>query len=156
MTLEQLFAGRDIDIAQVKAKLKTVADELGLPYGDRSKTFNSRLAQELAKWAEEQGAGHAFHHAAFKAYFVDGLNFAQTSVLGDIAEKVGLDRKEAEIVITERRFKDAVDADWQRARKFNIRAVPTFVLGDQTLIGAQQYEALARMLKAGGVAKRAA
>ena len=155
MTLEQLFAGRNIDIPQAKARLKAVADELGLPFGDRNKTYNSRLAQELGKWAEEKGAGDTFHEAAFKAYFAKGVNIADHSVLGDIAEAVGLDRSEAEAVISERRFKEAVDSDWQRSAQYSIQAVPTFALNGQTLSGAQQYAALEQMMIAAGVEKRA-
>lgn len=52
LTLEELFAGRNIDIAAAKAKMtKLMADE-GLPYGERTMTYNSRLAKELAKWPE--------------------------------------------------------------------------------------------------------
>ena len=39
------------------ARLKQVAEELGLTLGKRKKTYNSRLAQELAKWAESKGRG---------------------------------------------------------------------------------------------------
>ncbi len=73
MTLEELFAGRPINVKQVLDHLSRVAAELGLPFGKREKTFNSRMAQELGKLAEQQGYGEQFHMAAFKAYFADGL-----------------------------------------------------------------------------------
>ena len=38
LTLEELFAGQPIDIEKIKVRLKTVADELGLPLGEREKT----------------------------------------------------------------------------------------------------------------------
>jgi hypothetical protein len=50
LLLEDLFAGRAIDIPQMIRRMKAVALEEGLPFGDRKKTFNSRRAQELAKW----------------------------------------------------------------------------------------------------------
>ena len=49
MTLEALFAGQPVDIPAILARLKRVAGELGLPFGDRPMTYNSRLAQELGK-----------------------------------------------------------------------------------------------------------
>ena len=52
LTLEELFAGRNIDIPSAMARLKRVAKELDLPWGERKKTYNSRLAQELGKWAD--------------------------------------------------------------------------------------------------------
>jgi len=38
-------------------RLKNAADAEGLPWGTRKMTYNSRLAQELGKWAEEKGRG---------------------------------------------------------------------------------------------------
>ena len=60
-TLEALFAGRSVDIPAMLARLRQVATELNLPWGERTMTFNSRLAQELGKWAEDRGRGEAFH-----------------------------------------------------------------------------------------------
>ena len=61
-TNAELFAGRSVDIQGIVQRLKRVAKELGLPLADRTKTYNSRLAQELAKWAEAEGKGDEFHN----------------------------------------------------------------------------------------------
>lgn len=124
------------------AHLKTIADAEGLPFGDRTRTYNSRLAQELAKWAESQGKGEAFHQAAFRAYFADGKNIAKTENLLDIAVSVSLDPDEARRVVEERTYREAVDADWQRAHRLGITAVPTFLFGAGRLVGAQSYQDL--------------
>ena len=47
-SLEDLFAGRNYDLQAMKAKMKRLMDAEGLPYGRRTHTFKSRLAQELA------------------------------------------------------------------------------------------------------------
>lgn len=127
--------------------LKQVARELGLPFGDREMTFNSRLAQELGKWAEHMEKGDAFHDAVFKAYFADGLNIADANILADIATTVGLDAGEAHDMIAGRIFKEAVDTDWARAYESGVTAVPTFLMNGQTLVGAQQYNALANFVR---------
>jgi len=138
------------------AHLRQVARELDLPFGARTKTFNSRLAQELGKWAEAQGKniGDAFHHAAFLAYFEHGKNIAQQAVLLRLCESVGLDPDMAKGVLDQRTYRQAVDADWDRSRLMGIRAVPTFVLNDRRLVGAQSYEALEKMAVAAGVGRR--
>ena len=141
-TLEELFAGRSYNIPEALAHMKTVADAEGLPFGARTKTYNSRLAQELAKWAEDQGQGDAFHQAAFRAYFADGKNIARMKNLLDIVISVSLDPDEARKSIEERTYREAVDADWLRARQLGITAVPTFLFGEGRLVGAQPYEAL--------------
>ena len=154
-TLEELFAGRNIDIVQAMARLKNVADELGLPLGERKKTYNSRLAQELGKWAESKGKGDEFHEALFRAYFVDGKNIGKAEVLVDLAKSVGLPEKESKKTLQSRTFKDAVDSDWARARELGITAVPTFVIDHHAVVGAQPYEVLEQFLKNNGVKKKA-
>jgi len=145
-SLEDLFADRPINIPKMLTQLKKVADAEGLPFGNRTQTYNSRLAQELAKWAEEQGRGDAFHLAAFRAYFADGKNIARVDSLLDTVAAVGLNPAEAHTHIEERTYRLAVDADWQRARQLGITAVPTFLWDGRRLVGAQPYQALKRFL----------
>jgi len=129
------------------AHLRKTAEQLGLPFGDRQMTFNSRRAQELGKWAEDCAAGDAFHKATFKAYFADGRNLALIPVLMDIAQSVDLDPNEARTVLETQRYHAAVDRDWQRSRTMGITAVPTFVMNNQHLVGAQAYHDLARFVR---------
>jgi predicted DsbA family dithiol-disulfide isomerase len=130
----------------MRKRLKKVADSLSLPLADRTMTYNSRPAQELAKWAESEGKGEEFHHAVFRAYFVEAKNIALAGVLIRLAESVGLPAGEAERVILSRRFRQAVDADWARSRALGIDAVPTFIFGSRRLVGFQPYEALAELI----------
>jgi predicted DsbA family dithiol-disulfide isomerase len=53
-------------------------------------------------------------------------------------------------VLEKRTFKDAVDADWKLARRYGIRGVPTFVVGDHGVVGAQPYEALEQLVRKAG------
>src|SRR5687768_16901008 len=63
MSLEQLFAGRGLDIGRMHARMKALMDAEGLPYGHRTHTYNSRLAQELATWAKRRAELEALHDA---------------------------------------------------------------------------------------------
>jgi predicted DsbA family dithiol-disulfide isomerase len=134
--------------------LRQVACELGLPFGDRKMTYNSRLAQELGKWAESKGKGHEFHNAMFRAYFVDGKNIGKIDALIEVAEFINLNGKDARKVIQERTYKDAVDLDWKRSYEMRVTAVPTFLFDNQVLVGAQKYEALERLLVSNNVVRR--
>ena len=129
------------------ADLKATATKLGLPFGSRLSTYNSRRAQELGKWAEAENRGDAFHRLAFEAYFVKGYNIAKMEVLKNLAVSAGLDASMAETVLTEGRYGPAVDADWQRSRAMGITAVPTFQMGTQRLVGAQRYAVLEKMMR---------
>ena len=153
LTLEELFPGHRIDIQKVLTRLKQVADELGLPLGERSKTYNSRLAQELAKWAESKGKGDPFHEAVFRAYFVDGKNIGRLDELVSLAKSIGLPEKEADSVLELRTFKEAVDSDWSRSHALGITGVPTLVVGHQAVVGFRPYEKLEQFLRTSGIKK---
>ncbi|MCF8033762.1 MAG: DsbA family protein [Desulfarculaceae bacterium] len=147
-TLEQLFAGSGKDIPAMMERLRAAANAEGLPLGNRSMTYNSRRSQELAKWAEEQGAGPAFHAAAFRAYFADGQNLWESDVLAGLAVKAGLDGQKAIEVVESGAYAEAVDADWAYARSLGVSAVPTFAAGGRGLVGAQPYPELKRLVQA--------
>ncbi len=153
-TLEELFAGRPIDAKKILSRLRQVADELGLPLVERKKTYNSRLAQELAKWAESKGKGDLFHEVLFRAYFGEGKNIGKAEELVTLAKSIGLPEKEAKSVLELRTFNAAVDSDWARSRALGITAVPTFVANHHQIVGFQSYEALEQFLKACGARKR--
>jgi predicted DsbA family dithiol-disulfide isomerase len=154
MALEELFAGRDFDIKKSQLRLKLAADELGLPLGPREEIYNTRLAQELAKWAELKGKGDLFHIAVFRAYFVDGKNIGKVNELIHIADSVGIPEQEARSVLGSRTYQGAVDEDWSRSYQLGITGVPTFVVDGQATVGFQPYEALEQFLKTCGVKKR--
>ncbi len=122
--------------------LKKVADQVKLPLNDPQKAYNTRLAQEVGKWAGKQGKGSVFHNEVFKAYFVDAKDISDPLILIDLAESAGLSPKDAQHVIDNRTFKDAVDRDWSRSREMFVTSVPTFLLNGKRLVGAQPYDVL--------------
>jgi predicted DsbA family dithiol-disulfide isomerase len=127
--------------------MKALADEEGLPYNsERNMSYNSRLAQELAKWAESRGKGYEIHDPLFRAYFVGVKNIAKPEILLDIAGQVGLPRDEAMGALESRSFKEAVDEDWRRCAKLGVNAVPTFLVGRHALVGAHPYEELEKLV----------
>jgi predicted DsbA family dithiol-disulfide isomerase len=143
-----------MDIPAMLARLKSVADAEGLPWGTRKRTFNSRLAQEMGKWAEEKGKGDEFHDGVFRTYFVDGKNIAKKDVLLELGKRVGLPVKEAKEVLESRTFMAAVDEDWKLSMRRGITAVPTFGLDHQVVVGAQPYEVLEAFLVQNGVKRK--
>ena len=145
--LEELFRGRGYDIEAMKQRMSGLMAEENLVYGNRSQTYNSRFAQELAKWGNSFPEGEALNQKLFEAYFAEGRNLAEPVVLLEVAEAAGLDRDAAEEMIRQRSFQDAVDADWKRAHELGVTGVPTFVSGNRGLVGAQPYEALEQLIR---------
>jgi len=128
-------------------RLRLAAEQLDLVLGERTHTFNSRNACEVAKWAEQQGHGWQFHLATYEAYFVEGNNIAQPQILQGIAEKVGLDARRVPEIISQDAFRNEVERDWQRCTNLGIRAVPTIVKSSEHLVGFQPQEALVEFIR---------
>jgi predicted DsbA family dithiol-disulfide isomerase len=152
--MAEFYAERQLDPEAMYARMKRLMDAEGLPYGRRTHTYNSRLAQELGKWADTQPGGAALHDALYRAYFVDARNIGDVDVLIDVAQAVGLPADEARAVLAERRFKAAVDQDWAKSRTYGVTGVPTFVAGGQGVVGAQPYEVLEQLLEQAGAPRR--
>ena len=146
-SLEAMFAGRGYDIPKMQAQMRARMEAEGLPYGDRSMTYNSRLAQELGAWADTRPGGEAIHDALFRAYFVDGRNIGDPAVLAEIAAAAGLPADDAREVIEKRTHRAAIDADWEKSRRYGVTGVPTFVAGDNGVVGAQPYEVLVQLVR---------
>lgn len=131
------------------AKLAKVAEELELPFGQRTMTYNSRRAQEMGKLAEAKGRGDEFHDLAFRAYFAEGRNIAEEPVLKDIAARAGLDPEQAWSALQSGAYAPAVDADWRYSRECGVTAVPSFLMHGRMLVGAQPYPRLAGLVQGG-------
>jgi len=154
LLLKDLFAGRGFDLEAMHARMKGLMDMEGLPYERRTHTYNSRLAQELAKWADSQPGFEGVHQALYRAYFVEGRNIGDLEVLLDIASSVGLPEDQARTILVERTFRDLVDQDWQKARRYGITGVPSFVADGTKVVGAQPYDVLAQQLRTAGAQPR--
>jgi predicted DsbA family dithiol-disulfide isomerase len=85
---------------------------------------------------------------------VDARNIGDPEVLVEVARSVGLDPEAARAVLADRRFKEAVDADWERSRRYGVTGVPTFVAEGHGVVGAQPYEVLVQLLEKVGARRR--
>ena len=144
-SLAELFAGRDIE--PMKRQMRELMAEAGLEFGERTHTYNSRLAQELAKWADTQEGGQAIHDALYRAYFADNINLSDIGALVEIASDLNLNGNLARQILEQRSFREAVDADWERARQLGVTGVPTFYKNDLAVVGCQPYEILERFVQ---------
>jgi predicted DsbA family dithiol-disulfide isomerase len=142
-----------VNLEAMVERMKGLMKAEGLPYAQRDRLSNSRLAQELDKWGEQRGVP-AIHDALFRAYFVEGTDIADVDALVRVAESVGLPADEARRMLEERSMRAAVDADWARARGLGITGVPTFVAGGRGVVGAQPYEVLEQLVVAAGAKRR--
>ena len=117
----------------------------------RGRIYNTFDAHRLLYWAGEEGpagAQAALQHALFKAYFTDGQNPSEASVLVQAAHAVGLDAQRARAVLASDAFADAVRAREQFYQRQGIQSVPAVVINDRHLIqGGQPVEVFERSLR---------
>ncbi len=140
--------------AQRGANFARLADDAGLEHGTRSHWYNSTPAHEAAEWADEHGAGDAFRKAIYRAYFVNDENIGSVDVLASIAETFGLDANDLRAALTEGRYRDRVEGQYDESRAVGVTGVPTFVAGGYALVGAHPYENVHRQMDAAGIKRR--
>lgn len=144
MLLTDLLRGMDLEAAH--RRINGLLDELGLEHGERDRTYNTRLAQELMLWARTQAGGDALVPQLYRTYFVHNRNLALEEVLLETVREAGLDIEAARTVLRERSFSDALDAEWHRARGYQISGVPAFICGNYQITGFHPPAELARFL----------
>ena len=136
VSLDVLFAGSKAEERAARQERMTgLMKAEGLPYGERTHTYNSRLAQELGLWADTQSGGDQLHALLYRRYFVHNGNLAEPEVLLTTVAEAGLDVAAAKTVLAQRTFRDACDEAWERARRFQISGVPTFAAGGYQFSG---------------------
>ena len=147
-SLEALFAGRGYDIPKMQAQMRARMAAEGLPYGDRKMTFNSRLAQELGKLGGRRSpAAKRSTMRSSGPTSSTGRTSATPTCWCRSPGSVGLPGDKAREVIGSARTSAAIDADWAKSREYGVTGVPTFVAGEQGVVGAQPYEALEELVK---------
>jgi len=135
--------------ADNRARLVAAGDALGFEFNfsDDSMILNTLKAHQLVHFAAKHDKQEKMKLRLFSAYFTEGQNVSDNSVLVKLAEEVGLDGHDVERILTSEQFADAVrqqEAMWQQR---GIQSVPTFVIGNQGVAGAQPPENLAAFIQ---------
>ena len=113
---------------------------------------NTADTHRLILWAQAQD-GHEgadrMATALFRAYFTDGRNVSDPTVLADCAAEVGFDAAEARTLLGGDAYADAVHKSQQRAQRQGITGVPCYVFEDQRAVtGAQPVDAFLEVFDA--------
>jgi predicted DsbA family dithiol-disulfide isomerase len=140
------------DMAEMKTP-DEMAAEKGLAFNPPDKMYNPHLAQELTVWAQTKGKWYDLYYAIYSAYFSEGKNISDISILSEIAESVGLPKQEAKEILETGEYREVVDNDWAESRKHGITAIPAYILGDAKLVHGPKYEDIVEMLNENDVKK---
>ena len=144
----------------VRSQIRDSAASLGFEFGEGGarRVVNTFAAHKLlTKTGETHGwqKQTALKLALFSAYFQQGLDVSDETVLLDIAANVGLDRDEAQCWLTDEALAGAVRGELAYWRNENISGVPAVIFDGAFMVpGAQSAETFAGVI-AKILAKRA-
>ncbi|MBX7127251.1 MAG: DsbA family oxidoreductase [Cyclobacteriaceae bacterium] len=135
---------------QMNAHVTGMAAAEGLHYDfDKAVVANSHDAHRLSHLAKQHGLQDALEERLFAAYFTEGKDTGDPTVLKTLALEIGLPAHEVDDVLTGSQFSEAVRHDIAEASQLGIRGVPFFVINRKYGIsGAQSHDVFLRTLKA--------
>jgi predicted DsbA family dithiol-disulfide isomerase len=137
--LERRF-GRRVDgmLEQVSAAAR--GEGLAIAW-DKALSANTRIAHRLLTWAEQEygsGVQRAFAERLFALHFTQGGNIADIEQLAGAAAETGMDADRARAYLQSDEGVQALEAEFDNARRLGIHAVPTFVIDGRYVVeGAQ-------------------
>ncbi|MBD9372270.1 DsbA family oxidoreductase [Rhizobium sp. ARZ01] len=111
---------------------------------------NTLDAHRLMRWAMIEGpqVQNSVALALFKAYFEDGRNIGDRTVLLDIAERSGMDRAVVCALFSAGADIDSVKEEIGMAREMGVTGVPCFIIDNKyAVMGAQASDVLAGALR---------
>ena len=132
--------------AQVAAAGKSVGIEFR--YDLQTHTPNTFDAHRLVWLAGTSGMQDAVVEAVFRAYFCEGVNFADPQKLIEVGACAGMGAAELQRFFTSEEGASAVREEEQRARMLGISGVPLYVINETvSFSGAQPAETFLETLR---------
>lgn len=127
---------------QLWLSVESLAKESGIEISPPKVMSNSSLAMIAAEYARQKNLFETFHDAVFRAYWQEGKNIGDLKVLMEIAKIIGLDPKGLPAYIKEGTWKDTIKKQSRNAQDHQVSGVPTFIIGEETVVGAQPYSVI--------------
>jgi predicted DsbA family dithiol-disulfide isomerase len=129
----------------MSAALRDAGEREGITFNFNAieKTPNSLASHRLIRWASSTGQQNAVVEKLFLAYFTEGRDIGDHTVLADIASQCGMDSELVLSLLESETDLDRVSAEDSLARKIGIEGVPTFFFaGNYLLSGAEETHTL--------------
>jgi len=116
--------------------LVTTATHSGvsIDFSKRKFYYNTRNAHLLMHWAERFDKQTTLNERLIIGYFKDGENISDLTLLLNIAEEIGLDRKETKAALMSTQLNQQLDDKVARYKVFDIRSIPAFIINETELI----------------------
>ncbi|HKD69431.1 MAG TPA: DsbA family oxidoreductase [Candidatus Binataceae bacterium] len=127
--------------------IESMADEAGIEMRPPAVLANSYLALAAQEFAIEHGRADAFEELVYRAYFHDLANIGDRGVLLELAVKAGLDVAALDQALAEDRYAMRLKNTTLVAHQRGISGVPTFIIGNYPLVGAQSADVMRQLLQ---------
>jgi predicted DsbA family dithiol-disulfide isomerase len=143
---------KGMDKESVKRNFERLTEQ-GQPLGidfkfDIAKVVNSRKSHKLIQMAKKQGLQNQIEEALFYAYFTEGKNLEEDSILAEIAKNCDLHFTNFAEISESQELDQAVNSDVYMAQQVGARGVPFFVFDDAYAIsGAHGVDTFLNVLK---------
>jgi predicted DsbA family dithiol-disulfide isomerase len=140
--LETKFGGQEGAI-KVYSQIDQTAREMGLEldFGGIKRTPNTIDAHRLIQWAGIEGKQNAVVDRLFKAYFKEGRDISEHSVLVRIAAAAGLDADAIRALLEGDADKEDIRTRDAKSRQSGVQGVPCFIIDNHYVVnGAQPIE----------------
>jgi predicted DsbA family dithiol-disulfide isomerase len=134
-------------LEMMKANIQKLADDVGISLTLNDKLPNSRLALYFSEYARKKGKFDEFHKLVFDAYWKDGRDIGDQDFLLSIAESIGFRKEDIlEYIDSDEPFEE-LSKSLRELRKYGINGVPTFIIGDRIVVGAQPYDVFEKVIR---------
>lgn len=141
-TIQHLAEAKGWTMEYARNTIKYVTDMaagVGLKYDfDHAVVANSFDAHRFIQFAKTKGKGDAAEEALFKAYFTEGKNTADHSVLAQLGKEIGLDADAVKTMLAGTDFTNEVKQDIAESQQIGVNGVPFFVVDRKYAVSGAQ------------------
>ncbi len=129
---------------QMMQSLDSLAKEEGIVIPEHNLTTNSGLALRLAEAAKMDGREvfYRLHESLFEAFFCYGQNIADTRILTELGQEAGMSREQIKQFRDHTAITKRLQWNLQMASQHDVKSVPSYIIGDRQLSGAQPVSVL--------------
>jgi len=122
---------------ELMQNLKRVAKEENIPLAEHTFTTNSKDALLLSEFCKQLGRDifYQLHEKLFTAFFVDNHNIGDRNILRKIARDCGIQDEMIDASWQDKEIQQRLIQNFNIARKYDIKSVPSFVFGERVLTG---------------------
>ena len=150
MRLADKFGG-EVRVKAMHARLLEFAKGFGITdFTPRERSPNTRRALAIAELARDRGVLPKFRDLAMDAHWRKGMDLESDADLRAIAAEAGLDPGEAIAASRDPVYLGRIDDRREEAEARGVTGIPTFVIGNQGVVGCQPYEVLAEFVESCG------